>query len=312
MVTTGDYDIMDMGMGGSNPLAVTDYLCTKYDVSSATWPSKCKAGYSSYMTMLNPFPCGQILFMEKWDEFIDGTVLGFDTKKFLDGEVYSVNDITTSVFGGDNGEFCLVNFDGAPFCMNFYDLAYTIFKEAETFSVCVADWMATVDAYVLSSVVDMWYGFGMMFTFSYVHSTYPYYPLCVGSFSDATSSLPDVGTTGVSLISGQMPVKFGWGALDFTSYAAKDAKANACDSTSVQDTIDDFCSRAGYAETGACYMCMESNCDSIALGSFPTECCNAEFEAEIGDDDMSSECSSVSGYGEFGSGSGSGYAYGGA
>jgi hypothetical protein len=303
--SAGSYDIMDMGMGGSNPLAVTDYLCTKNDISTATWPSTCKGGYSSYMTMLNPFPCGQILFMEKWGEFIDGSILGFDTKKFLDGEAYSVNDLTTATFGGDNGEFCLWNFDGAPFCMNFYDLAYSLFKESETFSTCVADWMATVDAYILSSVVDMWYQFGMLFTFSAVHSSYPYYPLCVGSF---------VGGSPSALVSGNTPEKFGWASLDFTAYAAKDAVAASCGSSSVEAIMDGFCSRRGYKETGACYLCMEAHCDTLAT-TFPTDCCNAEFEEDIGDDDMSSVCANVANYGEFsyaGSGSGGGgYGYGG-
>jgi hypothetical protein len=242
--------------------------------------------------------------MEKWGEFIEGSVLGFDTKKFLDGEAYSVNDLTTATFGGDNGEFCLWNFDGAPFCMNFYSLANSLFKEHETFSTCVADWFATVDAYIISSVVDIWYSFGMLFTFSYVHSTYPYYPLCVGSIDSS-------GVTGSydSAISGDTPEKFGWAGLDFTTYAAKDAAAEKCSISAVESLVDQFCSRPGYSETAACYLCMESYCDTIAT-TFPVACCNAEFEEEIGDDDMSSECASVQKYGEFSSGSGSGYGYG--
>jgi hypothetical protein len=234
--------------------------------------------------------------MEKWGEFIEGTVLGFDTSKFLDGEAYSINDLSTATFGGDNGEFCLWNFDGNPFCMNFYDLSYTLFKESETFSTCVADWMATIDAYILSAVVDMWYSFGMLFSFSYVHSAYPYYPLCVGSF--------DSNGDAISLISGDTPEKFGWAGLDYTAYAAKDAVTSACDTSSVSTLIDGFCSRPGYDETGACYMCMESYCNTLT-STFPTVCCNAEFEETL-DDTYSTYCASVYARGYFGSGSGSG------
>jgi hypothetical protein len=286
----------DIGMDGSNPTAVVDYLCTKFQISSATWPQKCSGHYTSYMSMLNPFPCGQILFMEKWKEFSDGNILGIDTSDFLEGNAYSINELSTATFGGDKGYFCLHNPDGSPYCMNFYDIANTLFKEFETFSTSAADWFATVDAYVLPSVVDMWFQFGMLFSFSYVHSTYPNYPLCVGSWADADPSDPDLGSIPAPLSdsSTMKPVKFGWKSIDFTAYKAKDDAVDACGDAQI-NLMEQFCSRGYYFESPSCEYCMMDNCLTM-LSTFPKECCNADLEPET-PDDLSVHCSGMGGFG---------------
>jgi hypothetical protein len=210
--------------GNSDAYAIKDYLCAEYGIQAVAVPTGCVDKYSSYASLANPFPCGQILFMERFKDFMEKELPQGVSEIF--GEVDSdVNyEKMTNWFGNGEGAIAI-----GDFVYDFHTLTTTLFKEMETFAVCVSDWLATVDAYMLSSVVDHWMQLGFLFTFTYVHSTYGLYPLC----AEVDSSGMLLGDIGGETMTDLKPTTSG------------------C-TTSEMNAIYAYCSRVGYKESPYC------------------------------------------------------------
>jgi hypothetical protein len=149
------------GLGGSDPLAIKDYLCDKWDVLPKAHYTSCYDKLSSYMSLFNPWPCGQIIFHRMWQE---------------EWETSQTNKI------GSNG---VVEFywgeDGKAAVLDFEELQTSLFQKFEEYTDCVAGYEATLGAYIQSAIIDIPELSGLafaLFGFLWVHSTYGNYPLC--------------------------------------------------------------------------------------------------------------------------------------
>jgi hypothetical protein len=270
-VVDSSYEVDDLGFDDADPSVVDEYLCTMFGAQAATWVSSCGDAYSSYMSFLNPFPCGQILFHEHLINFMDGDYYGWDVDKYINGDdtsELSLGTIGKSVFGQSNtgGDIVIYTFPtGTPEKYNIFDLQYVLFHEFETFGKCVADWFATMDLYLVPAIVDMWYSFGAFFTFSYVHSTYGFYPLCTGKFLTAPSG-NTIGSGLQRTAVGEEPHSFFVDSV----YEAKEF-SKSCGS---KRAVEQFCGRKLYYEERWCMIEGLELCDVEKL-------CNCEYEMEI-------------------------------
>jgi hypothetical protein len=80
-----------------------------------------------------------------------------------------------------------VDIDEEEGITTYYDLEvleHTLFTQWEEYNFCVQDWLATLDAAYSNAVVDLPLSMGIMFTFTYLHSAYGTYPLCVSRNSE--------------------------------------------------------------------------------------------------------------------------------
>jgi hypothetical protein len=286
-VDSSSYDVDDLGMDGADPSIVDEYLCTMFSTQAATWVTGCEDSYSSYMSMMNPFPCGQIVFHEHLIDMLDGDYYGIDTSKYIDGDDVSMMTVTRDVFGADaaNGDVVVWTAAGTPEKFNLFELQYILFHEFETFAKCASDWFATVDSYLIPSIVDMWVQMGFLFTFTYVHSTYGFYPLCTGTFMTS----PQI--SGMAALDGTGPMRVGVNTEpdSFWVDAVLEAKEFS-KSCSKKADITAFCRRPFYKEDKACKIRGLDMCDYLTM-------CDPEAEDEIRmmglSDDYSMQCQRV-------------------
>jgi hypothetical protein len=152
------------GLGGSDPLTIKDYLCDKWDVLPKAHYTSCYDKISSYMSLLNPWPCGQIIFHRMWKE-------EWETSQ--------------SLKVGDNG---VIEFywgeDGKVAVLDVVDLQTGLFQKFEEYTDCVAGYEATLGAYIQSAIIDLPEVSALAFAvfgFTWVHSAYGNYPLCTES-----------------------------------------------------------------------------------------------------------------------------------
>jgi hypothetical protein len=157
-----DVDYWSYRLRGTNPFLVTDYLCAEDSVQAAAMPTTCESGISSYATMANPWPCGQIPVMKYWQ---------------------------------NHGNLLTPTFSFKNMVWEFEDLKHTLMVVYEDYTDCVGDWYETFSTYWDRALIEMPYSLGMMFTFTYVHSTYGLYPLCI-TLDPETGTPVSQGNTG--------------------------------------------------------------------------------------------------------------------
>jgi hypothetical protein len=149
----------------------SSYLCEGYKVTPVSRYSPCWMQESSYMTIANPLPCGQGL-LQRFIEKIDPT--------YLD---------PWTIMGANMG-----------------DIQEHLFNEFEEFPFCVESWIAQLVTYWQTAAVALPKYMGFIFTFSWTHSTYGFYPLCTHT---------DSGGLYEGFISAEAKKGFK-GALDYT------------------------------------------------------------------------------------------------
>ncbi|EGB04061.1 hypothetical protein AURANDRAFT_67476 [Aureococcus anophagefferens] len=151
---------------------IREFLCHAHSMKPMAVGYECVDKITSYMTMMNPFPCGQILIDGAND--LQGTLESqMDSMANYALGLAGVRDVNTNDVGGTIETI-------AAGSANWLEEASTLFYQFEHFENCQADWVNVMDAYYISAVVDMPTTAGVAFAFTYVHSTYGNYPLCVG------------------------------------------------------------------------------------------------------------------------------------
>jgi hypothetical protein len=154
-----DYTFGDIGLDGTNPFMIKDYLCDKWAVEPKAVVTECLDMITSYMSFGNPWPCGQIITMRVWQE------------EMSDSELASIGTIDVQWGRSDN----------TITSANMVDLEFGIFQKFEEYVDCVSAYEAALIAYVQSSIIDLPELAGALFSFTWIHSTYGYYPLCTTS-----------------------------------------------------------------------------------------------------------------------------------
>jgi hypothetical protein len=180
-------DVEDYGLRGSNPLDIKDYLCDKWDVLPKAMYTSCYDKISSYMSLLNPWPCGQIIFHRMWQEEWETSQL----QKIGDNGVIEM-------YWGEEGKVAV---------LDVVDLQTGLFQKFEEYTDCVAGYEATLGAYIQAAIIDQPVLSGIsfaLFGFSWVHSTYGNYPLCADMESDGTVKSTNVDSSDLALIEKNM------------------------------------------------------------------------------------------------------------
>jgi len=219
----------DLGLHGSNPDNVKVWGCTKHKVKPCTWASKCTDYYSSYYSLGTNNPCAQMQAQRQMEYFIqteEGQEMYEDVKKY---------------FGGAEKAGLKVN----DWSENGFDQVFTtpmlnwLFKEHEGFASCVGDWHATTSNWLNAALHDthgiVWGLIPFFFGFTWVHSTYGFYPLCTST--DSSGNIVNVcpGRTDANLL-----------------HSCTQAQMTA---------LAQFCFRGGYKEDGLCiYNGIDNNC----------------------------------------------------
>jgi hypothetical protein len=163
-VNTGDCSPTDscviMADGGQNKISVNGiavdptetnwYLCDAFSVKAQATPMPCWTQVTSYMSVFNPLPCGQAVAQRLFE--------------MVDGETVKLNEYDATI----NKAY-----------LNAGNLQYIAFREFENYDYCVESWIASTSAYLRTAAVADPKFMGVAFTFTWLHSTYGYYPLCV-------------------------------------------------------------------------------------------------------------------------------------
>jgi hypothetical protein len=176
-------DISDYNMGGTNPLEIKDYLCDKWDILPKAMSTSCYDKISSYMSLLNPWPCGQIIFHRMWEEEWETSQL----MKLGDGGIIEM-------YWGDEGKVAV---------LDVVDLKTGLFQKFEEYVDCVAGYESTLSAYIQSAIIDMPLASGISFAvfgFTWVHSAYGNYPLCT-DISGSTIASTNVDSADIAKVS---------------------------------------------------------------------------------------------------------------
>merc|ERR1719181_805644 len=88
--------------------------------------------------------------------------------------------------------------DGTLFNVNIESLQMSLFVQFESFGDCMTGWYATSKAYYGAGFLDAPSMAGMLFTFTWTHSTYGNYPLCI-SMSGGDMNLMGGDVSGLSM-----------------------------------------------------------------------------------------------------------------
>jgi hypothetical protein len=150
-------DTSDLGLEGSNPYMIKDYLCDKWDVEAKVLYTSCYDDINSYMNLFTPWPCAEIIMNRLWDEEWENSQL----PKIGDNGVVTINY--------EDGVFAKVDFKD------------TYFKKFEEYIDCVEHWDATFKTYITQGIMDLPEAGAMhmfLIGFTWIHSTYGSYPLC--------------------------------------------------------------------------------------------------------------------------------------
>jgi hypothetical protein len=167
LTSTGE--ISDYGLSDTDPNLIVDYLCDKFDVEPKAMYTSCYDEITSYMGLLNPWPCGEITFHRLWKE------------ETTTAELQTISqDGVQEIYWAEHGMVA---------ALDLVALTETMFLAFEDYINCVETWEATFSTYVGFSIADMPI-MGpiapLIFTFTWVHSSYANYPLCTEVESDGT------------------------------------------------------------------------------------------------------------------------------
>jgi len=211
----------DLGLDGTNPDNVKVWMCTKHSVKPCTWWSKCTDYYTSYQSGGTQNPCAQLQFQRQLELFAQSE----------EGqEAYS--DIKQHFGGTEQAGLMQHDWSGDGLTSVWKkQMIYNLFKEHEGFAACASDWYATTAAWLNAAMVDatgiMWAITPFMFGFTWVHSTYGFYPLCANRDGNG----------------------------DFTNFCADKHDPNWLHSCTQDQltALSTFCIRPGYIDEGHCY-----------------------------------------------------------
>jgi hypothetical protein len=254
--TVTDYKLL--GLKGTNPDLVKDWVCTKSGSTPLTFASKCDQGITSYMSLLNPFPCSWVQARTYIDTFTkfelaDGSLDMLDAK-----------NSAADCMGGDWEEKgCLVGYKwltGSPddstieyngIQYDFLDFAQKFFNAFEDFDTCVSDWLSTMYTHIAPGTADYPDSMGLIFTFTWVHSAYPMYPLCI-----------EIDTSGE--IESYIPAAMKTAIV--AEIEAEAPKPPSCSGTNTEATCYNFCALDGYKFSDKCYEdCLFNGCKPIPV-----------------------------------------------
>jgi hypothetical protein len=160
---SSDASMSDLELGG-DPYMIKDYLCDKWAVEPKALYTSCYDEITSYMTMMAPWPCGEIIFHRIWKEEWETSQL----EKIGDNGIIDV-------MWGNEGLISVIDM------VALTGEHGTLFKKFEEYTDCVESYEASLGAYIQAAIVDMPDLAPMMFAlfgFLWVHSTYGNYPLC--------------------------------------------------------------------------------------------------------------------------------------
>jgi hypothetical protein len=161
---------------GADVDGIVSYLCDAHGMETNMLPLSCYDYVSSYFSILNPWPCGQIAYTAFMQLLQDSTYAWLTGHSEDSAEVAGFETYKQNIFTAYEGMFS-----------------------------CSFAWWMTVDAYWGQAYLDHMEGNGILFTFTWVHSTYPNYPLCLSvdssgeleSFGDYDDSDFELQTEGV-------------------------------------------------------------------------------------------------------------------
>jgi hypothetical protein len=156
-------DISDLGMEGSNPYMIKDYLCDKFAIEPKSIYTSCYDDITSYMNLLTPWPCAEILVNRLWDE------------EWENSQLLKI---------GDNGMVTVYFEDEIHAVVDFTKQYFTKFEE---YTDCVENWDASFETYIAQGIMDIPLAgplHMLMIGFTWMHSTYGSYPLCTVKDSD--------------------------------------------------------------------------------------------------------------------------------
>jgi hypothetical protein len=146
---------------GTNPFLITDYVCTGSagNVQAMSIYSSCDQEITSYLTVLNPFPCATIPLIKVYQALVAGGLeLGIHT----------------------------MGFDKYVATLDFDDLAFTLFNVFEDYSSCVDSWATSLTFHFVKAMLEFPEMLGIAWSFTWLHSVYGMYPLCAVANDDGT------------------------------------------------------------------------------------------------------------------------------
>jgi hypothetical protein len=156
-----------------DPKGIKQFTCDAHSVTPYAVATGCTDAYSSYYSLLNPWPCGQIL-----------------TRSYAatlpEGEVQSAIDSAT---GFEANFFAIDKYLG------------THFVAFEDYDACMEAWFAVIYSQYPTAMIDLPISLGLIFTFSYTHSSYGFYPLCLTTAGSEVTAKDSVAEAGFSLMS---------------------------------------------------------------------------------------------------------------
>jgi hypothetical protein len=164
----------DYGLDGTDPNNIVDYLCDKWGVEPKAMYTSCYDEITSYMSVMNPWPCGEITFHRMSKE------------EFTTAELQTISQ---------DGVQELYHNDEMVGALDLVQLSETMFLAFEDYVDCVETWESTFATYVGFFIADVPVAAPiapLLFTFAWVHSTYPNYPLCTEVKSDGTIEATNV------------------------------------------------------------------------------------------------------------------------
>merc|ERR1711924_553903 len=74
-----------------------------------------------------------------------------------------------------------------------------LFNEFEDYEYCITTWFSTIAAYYSTAIIDAPKFMGLLFSFSWIHSVYPFYPLCVTQTNGVIDAYGVDSTDGVTV-----------------------------------------------------------------------------------------------------------------
>jgi hypothetical protein len=221
--------IWDLGLDGTNPYLIDSFLCTSTGTTPISVSVSCEQSVTSYMSMGVPDPCSWITTMKYWEPTV-GTLPA--SLQYMDWAYAEKGEGMVEVMG--------VSRDIVVNKIFLEDLAYSLFMEFESYTECLASWFSTVKAHYPLALIAMPETLGLLFTFSFTHSSYGLYPLCT-----TTDKNGEIG----SLI---------------PEGSGVDYSTSSCD-TSEEQECRMFCD--DFSEPGCMSCCLQNGCSPCARGS---------------------------------------------
>jgi hypothetical protein len=199
-------DMREMGLGGANPFMIKDYLCDKWGAEPKSMYTDCYDLIAPYMSMLNPWPCGQILFQRVWaEEWEISELQKFGANGVIDVQWSTRNENCLGNIHVGAGTGCNTHSIEQIGAIDVAELQSGIFRKFEDYQLCVLGYEATLSTYIQNAIIDMPDLGAFVFTFSWVHSVYGYYPLCTSMDSSGDiieMNIDSADTAGVNKMDG--------------------------------------------------------------------------------------------------------------